>query len=108
MIMEKGKRKRRVRRRTHKQDTFPKSMAGKMKGVDFHEFCSQPGLKTGVLEVYRINWDRALRVLAYSWREGRHPIQGQTAQCEDLLRHTGDCSLLLERICERWQKRTHW
>lgn len=36
---------------THKDNTSPKPLPGKTRGADFHEFCKEQGLKTGVLKV---------------------------------------------------------
>ena len=43
-VTEKGKRG--EFRNTHKENTAPKPLPGKMRGADFHEFLAQQGLKT--------------------------------------------------------------
>lgn len=57
----------------HTKRTLPqKKLAGKMRGDDFFiSFCNQQISKNGVLEVHKLGWDIALRVLLYSCKEGR-------------------------------------
>ena len=81
----------------YKRRTIPQSQC-----LVFVNFCNQLGSKTRVLEVLRLVWDRALRALPYSWREGTQEALGEITQSEGHLRHERrDCSLFLEHICER-------
>jgi len=45
LVAQKGKRKKGAQRETHKENTSPKPLAGKMRGVDFCEFLQPTGLK---------------------------------------------------------------
>lgn len=86
---------------------FPKAITWEMRGADSYEFL-QPAAKTGVLEVSGLCCDRALSMLLYCWREGRHAALRQMAQTKDQLRHMGrDTSLFLECFCERWCSKYH-
>lgn len=54
--------KRRVHSGIHKENTFSKALAGKIRQVDFLEFfCNHLGLKTRVLKVCGLSWGRSLR-----------------------------------------------
>lgn len=93
----------------HTRRTFPQShWLGKQEGLIFVSSCNQLGLKHGVLKVSRLGRDRSLRVLPYSWREGRQTTLGQMAwkqlseETEECLGHTGGYYLLfLEHIPDR-------
>ena len=55
--------------------TLPQSCwLGKQEGLIFMIFCNQRGSKTGALEVHGLGWDRVLKVLPYSRREGMQAI----------------------------------
>ena len=49
------------------QEHFLKAIGGENEKADFVSFCNQPGSKTGVLEVCKLDWDRDLRALPYTW-----------------------------------------
>lgn len=51
-----------VHRYMHKENTSPKLLAAKPKGLIFMSFWNQWGLKDGVSEVHGLGWDRDLRV----------------------------------------------
>ena len=65
-------RHREMHKGSHKENTSPKTMTGKMRGVDFHEFLQPAGLvlEAGILEVCKHGWSRAHRELQYSCGKG--------------------------------------
>lgn len=67
---------REAHRGMYKENTFPKPLAEKMRGGDFYDFLLPVGSKTGILNVRGHGWDRALRVLPYSWKKGRQTTPG--------------------------------
>lgn len=77
-VTEKGERDRDTERGAHSgmhRRTFPQShWLGKLEELLFMSSCNYQGLNTGVLKVSWLSWDRALRVLSCSWREGRHTM----------------------------------
>lgn len=62
MVTEKSERQKGEHRAARKENISPKPLPSKMK-ADFPAFCNQWGLKTGVLKVGRLGWDRDLKVL---------------------------------------------
>ena len=56
LVMEIDEREgeREVHKAWHKENTSPKPLTMKMRGVDLHEFLKPMGLKDRVLEVYRV------------------------------------------------------
>ena len=59
------------------ENTYPKLLSEKMGEAVFVSFYNQKCSNTGVLKVFGFGWDRAVRVLPYSWREGRKTTPGQ-------------------------------
>ena len=74
VVTEKGEGKRNTEENA--QEHFPKAIGWENERLNFVSCCNQQGLKTRVLKASQLGWDRALKVLPYSWREGR-----QTTQC---------------------------
>lgn len=68
-----------VHREWHKENTFPKPLVQKPRGVDFHEFLPSVELKDCYLRASGLGWDRDLRVVPYSWRKGRQVTLGEMA-----------------------------
>ena len=60
--------------RGYTQKSSPKPLAGKTREADFLEFHQQVS-KPGVLAVGGLGWERGLRTLPCSWKEGRRTIR---------------------------------
>ena len=80
LVVEKGKREiTGEHRRTFKENTSPRTLAGKMRWVNFCDFEPQKESKSGILEISGCSCGRDLTVLPCSWREGRQATLGQMA-----------------------------
>lgn len=93
--------KNKVHRDMHK-NTSTMPLTGKTRGANFYEFLQSRKCKDWRFIGLRLGWDRDLRVLPYSWREGRQGNPEACCMIKGLPKVHRKRLFFLEHISEKW------